>query len=149
MRDVFELERGTEILSDDPYIASYPHLLAFFEPKAAFNSTDVVCGTHMVYGRMPTILELYPDVERCDLMAAAAMLTKAKHGSGLDAWEIEALAGLVNNSVVGVSKLLHFVAPHNYAIWDSKSMNQKIGCAVSPMRALELVMFLNAPISRA
>ncbi|WP_423599948.1 hypothetical protein [Roseateles sp. MS654] len=191
MRDVFELERGTEILSDDPYIATYSHLLAFFEPKSSFNASDVVCGAHMVYGWMPTILELYPDADRCDLAAAAAMLTKAKLGHRLDAWELEALAGLMNNSVVGVSKLLHFVAPQNYAIWDSKvfafvrgerphhyrvnsvhfyqsyleelrnlverpgfeqfhaSMNKKIGYAVSPLRALELVMFLNAPIYRA
>ena len=120
MRDVFELEPGTEILADDPYIASYPHLLEFFEPKNSFTVGDVVCGAHMVYGWMPTILELYPDAERCDLQAAGDMLTKAKQGLRLEAWEIDALAGLVNNSVVGASKLLHFVAPQTYAIWDSK-----------------------------
>lgn len=191
MRDVFELEPGTEILADDPYIASYPHLLEFFEPKTSLTVADVVCGAHMVYGWMPTILELYPDAERCDLQAAADMLTKAKQGLRLEAWEIDVLAGLVNNSVVGASKLLHFVAPQTYAIWDSKvyafvherrphhyrvnsaqiyvdylnelatlaqrpefsrfhaSMNEKVGYPVSPLRALELVMFLNAPIYRA
>ena len=60
------------------------------------------------------------DAERCDLQAAGDMLTKAKQGLRLEAWEIDALAGLVNNSVVGASKLLHFVAPQTYAIWDSK-----------------------------
>lgn len=92
------------------------------------------------------------------------------------------LKGLIDNSLVAVSKLLHFVRPDLYAIWDSRvytyvngsysqyliqmprnylafldncgeiiqdgrfrpvhaSMNQKIGYEVSPLRALELVMY--------
>lgn len=187
MRDIFNLEPTTAILRDDPYIASYPHLLDYFGSKARIAVCDVVCGAHMVYGWMPTVLELYPDVERCDLAAAADLLTKAKAGVPLAGKEIEALAALVNNSLVGTSKLLHFVAPTRYAIWDSKvfsfihekrshnyrvnnvaayqsylsllrdlakrpefpafhvSVNRKIGYQVSPMRALEVVMFLNAP----
>ena len=34
--------------------------------------------------------------------------------------ELAVLIGLVNNSLVGVSKLLHFIAPHRYPIWDSR-----------------------------
>ena len=120
MRDVFELEPNTAILADDPYIASYPHLLDFFKLKKVITAGDVVCGAHMVYGWMPTVLELHSDAERCDLGNAAVMLTKVKAGTSLNGAEIEALASLVNNSLVGVSKLLHFLAPNAYAIWDSK-----------------------------
>jgi hypothetical protein len=101
---------------------------------------------------------------------------------------ITLLAKLINHSFVGASKLLHFVAPKSFAIWDSKvytfvherptyhyrvndiinyrdylnklkllkadsrfkqfhdSVNVKIGYPVSALRAIELVMFLNAPI---
>jgi hypothetical protein len=89
--------------------------------------------------------------------------------------------------VIGTSKLLHFVSPENYPIWDSKvyafvleekayhasvnnvfryldfiellknikqkdgfadfhaSVNKDIGYDVTAMRAIEIVMFQNAP----
>ena len=118
MRDVFELEPGTEILADDPYIASYPHLLEFFEPKNSFTVGDVVCGAHMVYGWMPTILELYPDAERCDLQAAGDMLTKAKQGLRLEAWEIDALdAQIVASGPVQCLELIE-----NVRVWHASGI---------------------------
>lgn len=188
MRDIFLLERTTEILPDDSYVVSYPHLLAYFASRGSIEPGDVVRGAHMVYGWMPTILELYPEPGKTDLPAAARLLTKAKSSGVLDATEIESLAGLVNNSLVGASKLLHFVAPGSFAIWDSKvysfvhekrphnyrvnnvptymeylqmlnglgsqaqfaafhaSVQAKVGYEVTPLRALEMVMFLNAPV---
>jgi len=186
MRDVFELEPNTIIRATDSYIVSYPYLLSYFASKTSFGPEDVVRGAHMVYGWMPTILDLYPTPKKLDFLAAARLLNEARTGS-LTNSELEQLACLVNNSLVGASKLIHFVAPNKYAIWDSKvyafvfnerayqnrvskvakylkyqdtlkglqedprfinfhqSMNVKIGYAVSPVRALELIMYLNAP----
>jgi hypothetical protein len=190
MTDVFDLEPNTRVLQDDSYILSYPHILSYFTGKKTFDSADMVCGAHMVYGWMPTVLELYPEPPNRDLAVGAAILTKAKNTGVLSDQEIASLAALVNNSLVGASKLLHFVAPDHFAIWDSKiyafvlhkkphnyrvndvanyrrylsllagirsdsrfdafheSVNRKIGYDVSPLRAIELVMFLNAPIFR-
>ncbi|MCD0420835.1 DUF6308 family protein [Rubrivivax sp. JA1024] len=188
MRDIFSLEPTTEILADDSYVVSYPYLLEYFSSKPSLEAGDVVRGAHMIYGWMPTILELYPEQGRSGLDAAAQTLAKARVGSELSDKEIEALASLVNNSLVGASKLLHFVAPNHFPIWDSKvysfvhekrshhyrvnsiptyrkyvallkdlaakpdfqklhaSVQNKLGYNVSPLRALELVMFLNAPV---
>ena len=188
MRDVFVLEPTTKILPDDSYVVAYPYLLDYFNAKAPIAAGDVVRGAHMAYGWMPTILELYPEPGANDLSAAAALLARAKRGGVLTASELETLAALVNNSLVGASKLLHFVAPANYAIWDSKvysfvhekrphhyrvnnvttyidylnllkdlatrsefpafnaSVEAKLGYRVTPLRSLELVMFLNAPV---
>ena len=188
MRDIFSLEPITQILTDDSYVVSYPYLLDYFSSKQSFSAADVVCGAHMVYGWMPTILELYPSLGETDLDAAAEVLTKAKEGKDIASSEVEALAILVNNSVVGASKLLHFAAPNHFPIWDSKvysfihekrphfyrvnsvetylqyvsllkclekrpelpdlhkSIQKKLGYKVSPLRALELVIFLNAPV---
>jgi len=188
MRDIFALEPATQILKDDSYVISYPYLLEYFSSKSSLEAGDVVCGAHMVYGWMPTILELYPERGRIGLDVAALTLNKAKKGSELPNNEIEALAALVNNSLVGASKLLHFVAPNHFPIWDSKvysfvhenrphhyrvnsverykqyvallkdlatkqefpnfheSVQKKIGYNVSPLRALELIIFLNAPV---
>ena len=188
MPDVFALEPHTRVLQDDSYILSYRHILSYFSEKKTFDATDIVRGAHMVYGWMPTVLELYPEHPNLDLHAGAEILTKAKDTGTLMDQEIESLATLVNSSLVGASKLLHFVAPDHFAIWDSKtyafifgkkpynyrvnqvenyryyldrlsqiqgdprfkafhqSVNRKIGYDVSPLRAIELVMFLNAPV---
>lgn len=34
--------------------------------------------------------------------------------------ELHILKKVVNNSIVGVSKLLHFISPEVYTIWDSR-----------------------------
>lgn len=186
MKKIFDLEKTTVIPKDNSYIASYPCLLNYFAEKETLSKQDVVCGAHMIYGWMPTILELHP-TGLFDFSTAAALLNKAKSDVQINDTEIEKLARLINNSLVGASKLLHFVAPHKFAIWDSKifqfvfnekpyqyrmskignylhyltelkslqndarfdkfyeSVNDKIGYNVSPLRALELVMFLNSP----
>ena len=48
----------------------------------------------------------------------AELLTRARGQGALSDEEIGALASLINNSLVGASKLLHFVAPEHFAIWD-------------------------------
>jgi hypothetical protein len=120
MPDIFDLEPDTIVLQDDSYILSYPHLLSYFAAKSSFGPEDVVCGAHMAYGWMPTVLELYPGSPNIDLPKAAELLTKAKRKGALTDDDIEQLARLVNNSLVGASKLLHFVSPEQFAIWDSK-----------------------------
>ncbi len=187
MSEVFMLETNTVVPIDSSYILSYPAIRAFFEPQAAFTIPDFICGAHMVYGWMPTALDLYPNLPSIGLQRGAELLTKAKAEGTLSDEEIGRLAQLVNNSVVGASKLLHFAAPCSFAIWDSRiyrflfrqpahhyrvndvqayrtylsklgqlrqdprfpafhtSVNAKLGYAVSALRALELVMFLNSP----
>lgn len=120
MPDLFELAENFAPLQGDSYILSYPALLAFFANKRRFSTDDVICGAHMVYGWMPTILRLQPTPGHMAMTDAALLLTRAKEGQRLTDEEIDALAGLINNSLVGASKLLHFVAPDNYAIWDSR-----------------------------
>lgn len=188
MPDIFDLEPNTTVLQDNSYIRSYPHLLSYFAAKQSFGPEDIVRGAHMAYGWMPTVLELRHEPTSIDLPKAAELLTKAKLAGALTNDEIEQLAHLVNNSLVGASKLLHFVSPQRFAIWDSKiytfvfqerphnyrvsqvskyrdylikldqhqkdprfaafhtSVNTKVGYPVSALRALELVMFLNAPL---
>jgi hypothetical protein len=187
MRDVFELEPDTEICRSNSYILSYPHILSYFAERRTLNESDLVRGAHMVYGWMPTILDLYLQPPNPDLRRGAEFLNKAKTEGDLSNDDISELVRLVNNSLVGISKLLHFINPNQFAIWDSKiysfvfeetpynhrvnnianyreyidrlhdieykpgfgefhrSVNGKVGYPVSPLRAIELIMFLNAP----
>jgi len=185
MLDVYLLEPHTQIDQAQSYIRSYPHMLASLAFFQVLTERDFVCGAHMVYGWMPTILEIHV-TESLSLLDGVSLLHKARTQGQLSCSELQQLAQLVNRSVVGASKLLHFVNPEAFAIWDSRiyrfiyeqaphqnrvnnaaayerylmllqqlrqderfpvfhaAINQKMGYPVSALRALEVVMFLNA-----
>ncbi|WP_394562119.1 hypothetical protein [Aquipseudomonas alcaligenes] len=185
MRDVYQLEPFTQIDRAQSYVRSYPHILAHLASCKVLTERDFICGAHMVYGWMPTILEIHA-TESVTVPDGVSLLQKARAQGQLSCSEIQRLAQLVNRSVVGASKLLHFVNPEAFAIWDSRiysfiyeqaphqnrvnnsaayerylmllqqlrqderfpafhaSINQKMGYPVSALRALEVVMFLNA-----
>jgi len=65
---------------------------------------------------MPTILNL--EIKEIDRVLF--LLNAVKAGHLLDLEEIKTLKKCINNSLVGLSKLLHFINPGNYAIWDSR-----------------------------
>ena len=111
MKDVFVLEPTTTVLADCSYLMSYPHLLRYFKEKTCFSAEDVICGAHMAYGWMPTILTLDFSSSEIDAESAARILTKARDKGVLLDEELIKLASFINNSFVGASKLLHFVAP--------------------------------------
>lgn len=186
MKIIFEIEKNTIINKNDSYITTYPYLLEFFSSKPSLNICDLICGSHMVYGWMPTILHIHID-DAINIPELIQTLDDAKNGVELSSEKILNLSKVINNSVVGASKLLHFISPNNFSIWDSKvysfihnkkphnqsvnnvknylsyieilkdysqkpefekfhnSVQEKIGYEVSPLRSLELVMFLNAP----
>ncbi|VEJ21002.1 hypothetical protein [Neisseria animaloris] len=199
--DFFKLIDETEILLDS-YIFSYPYILEFFSTK--FNSKNAldkhnfICGIHMIYGWMPHILELNPIDDLDNIITILNNTQKNKKISDEDLLKLA--KPIDSSSVIGTSKLLHFIAPDSFAIWDNnvhkficskklidnniykkniyppknkeyvqipnyraylnllteiqknskfkdfhKSVNKKIGYEVSPLRAIELIMFLNSP----
>ena len=98
------------------YIKSYPSMIKFFEEKEKISYDDFIVGCHMVYGWMPTILKL--GFEEIDELLR--VLNKAKTSDVLTKEELELIKVNVNNSIVGGSKLLHFINPNLYPIWDSR-----------------------------
>ena len=116
MKNIFDLEPRTVIPKDSSYIKSYPSLLRYFEGKSTLGSEDVICGAHMVYGWMPTILTVDFDQKDLDPEGAARLLMKVRDEGQLSDGNITLLAKLINHSFVGASKLLHFVAPESFAI---------------------------------
>lgn len=120
MEDIFELEAKTEINQSDSYLKAYPHMLSYSQNKDSFTESDFVVLSHMVYGWMPTIITIDKTGQSVSVKIGAALLTKAKIDGALTEQELEQLKSLVNNSIVGVSKLLHFVNPEKFPIWDSR-----------------------------
>jgi hypothetical protein len=120
MDDIFELETKTQIDRNNSYILSYPHIANYFATIEEFQARDVVVCSHVVYGWMPTALDLYVNKQNITLNEAANIANKAKRSELLTETELKNLSKLINNSLVGTSKLLHFTNPDKYPIWDSK-----------------------------
>lgn len=99
------------------YLLSYEAFIRYFSGKpGALNKDDLIIGIHMVYGWMPTIFEFKHD----RLEEAVEIINAVKLRRPVGAGELGVLKALLNNSIVGTSKLLHFISPEEYAIWDSR-----------------------------
>lgn len=109
----FELDNTQE-----SYYISYSEFLEHFKHISEFKKHDVIIGIHLIYGWMPTICHLKSKA----FDEAAVILSKVKKDNQLllDEKDLKTLKKLFNKSIVGTSKLLHFISPETYPIWDSK-----------------------------
>lgn len=104
-------------LKMESYLLSYGAFIRYFNEKhGTLNEDDLIIGIHMVYGWMPTIFEF----KHSRLGEAVDIINAVKLRRPIGAEELGVLKALLNNSIVGTSKLLHFINPEDYAIWDSR-----------------------------
>lgn len=103
-------------LKEETYIITYPYFIKYFENLDFIEKKHLVISSHFVYGWMPTIINL----KLTKLDAILSVLNKAKQGKLLSEDELLIGKEAINNSMVGLSKLLHFINPKIYAIWDSR-----------------------------
>lgn len=97
------------------YIKSYKCIEDFFK-VSLLDENSVVQGAHMVYGWMPTILNICkPDSDTQKVILSIEKLSENPNDVDLNI-----IKKFMNNSTVGASKLLHFKYPEKYPIWDSK-----------------------------
>ncbi len=94
---------------------SYKEFVEFFGSKKELTPHDLVIGAYFTYGWMPTMLEL-----KGDIGALTAIANKSRRKEGISRDEFSRFACAINGSVVGASKLLHFICPEKHAIWDSR-----------------------------
>lgn len=98
------------------YDKSYIYFLKYFENKDKLTEEDLIISANFTYGWMPTILNF----KNSNFNECVDILNISKTKNRLEKIEIENLKRLINNSLVGTSKLLHFINPDKYAIWDSR-----------------------------
>lgn len=176
-------EEQVEFQPNDSYRLAYREFVRYFRELQVIERHHLIIGANFVYGWMPTILEFKcEDLER-DLKEAVQILNRAKSRELISEGDLQSLKKMINNSLVGTSKLLHFVNPNLYSIWDSNvywhlhrselyahrqtpsyyyedldacrkvteqsafapvfdSITRKLGYEVSPLRAVEVVMFM-------
>ena len=122
------LERAIFLENDstqDSYNKSYCHFVKYFKDRQQLTEHDLIIAANFTYGWMPTILEFKSD----EFDLAVSIVNKAKQSKRISDEELLVLKKLMNNSIVGVSKILHFINPNVYAIWDSRVCNFLTGKA--------------------
>tara|TARA_B110000285_G_C14789591_1_gene452383 strand:- start:8 stop:619 length:612 start_codon:yes stop_codon:yes gene_type:complete len=109
------------------YIKSYPFLLIFFKNFNTKSKKEkeelLIQGAHMIYGWMPTILDLIKKETELEKVLKSIETLGNGEVKKKDK-DLEAVSSFMNNSLVGASKLLHFIYPEIYPIWDSKIYKQ-------------------------
>jgi hypothetical protein len=103
--------------ASEQYLRTYPQLLRSTALLAKEMGEDALPAiAHMAYGWMPTILKKFSD-SQSDIVGPATGCRSFEEASGL----IQSLDDSpINNSWVGMSKVLHFVNPDFFPIWDSR-----------------------------
>lgn len=101
----------------DQYLRTYPQLLRSMAILAKeMREYALPAIAHMAYGWMPTILKKFSD-SQSDIVGPATGCRSFEEASAL----IESLDDSpINNSWVGMSKVLHFMNPEIFPIWDSR-----------------------------
>lgn len=120
MDRLFADEKHTTIDRTNSFVIAYPYFIYHFTTKDTLSETDLVIGSHIAYGWMPTMLEIYTQNPNEDLNRGAGILNKVKNREIINDIDFDFLSKLINNSLVGATKLLHFINPHDYSIWDSR-----------------------------
>lgn len=95
---------------------SYQEFIKYFSDLKKITRHNVIIGINFTYGWMPTIF----DFRSKNIDLATDILNKAKQGIVPNETELDILKKCFNNSLVGTSKLLHFINPEIFAIWDSR-----------------------------
>ena len=114
--NAFEIQRRS-------YYISYPEFLRYFSDLETITRHNLIIGINFPSGWMPTIFDFRSD--RFD--EALDILNRAKKGNKPTIDELNMLKGLLNNTLVGTTKLLHFINPDNFSIWDSR-ITQNLSC---------------------
>lgn len=109
----FKIENKSDLIS-------YPEFIEYFKSINKINRHNLIVGINFTYGWMPTIFDFRTTEIEKNIDLAVEILNKAKSGIDLEIKDYELLKSLLNNSLVGSTKLLHFINPEKYAIWDSR-----------------------------
>jgi hypothetical protein len=101
------------------YFDSYFPILNYLKAqKGNLNSESTVVAICLIYSWMPRIIHnpIIPNVDVIKLLNKAYNSTIEDR---LSEQEIEKVKYSINNSMVGASKILHFINPNVYPIWDN------------------------------
>jgi hypothetical protein len=121
-------ELSVELITDaksfevysDRYTESYFAFVNYFQNQERITRSNLIIGINFTYGWMPTIFNFKSD--RLDKVVSILDFYRI-NGDMPSSENLEILKECLNNSIVGTSKLLHFINQSNIPIWDSRVRN--------------------------
>ena len=116
IEDIIRDEAGVQFDPGDSYLLSYPEFIAYFAGLDEITHHNLIIAANFTYGWMPRVLTF----KSRDFAAGVAILNAARRQGLVGERDLNSLRSLIDNSMVGVSKILHFVNPSRYAIWDRR-----------------------------
>lgn len=93
----------------------YFHYIDYFSARKPIDEHQFYIAASFTYGWMPTMLKKINYNSGIEIILNNVLQRKE-----LNEGDLIILTRAINNSLVGVSKLLHFIAPEKYPIWDSR-----------------------------
>jgi len=117
IEEIIELASRCIFNSEPSVHFSYRHFVTYFQDRETITEHDVVIATSFVYSWMPRCLDFKVLTEFDNL---AAYLNAVRRCYDLDTRALALFKRVINNSLIGTSKLLHFAAPEKYPIIDSR-----------------------------
>ena len=113
---IFEIANNFK-KDEENYLLAYKYFLNYFKEVENIQLDNIVIGISFTYSWMPTILK---KIDLTDPENLVLIFNKVKNSEIITTQELLILKNSFNNSIVGTSKLLHFINPEKYAIWDSR-----------------------------
>lgn len=113
---IFEIANNFK-KDEENYLLAYKYFLNYFQEVDNIQLDNIVIGISFTYSWMPTILK---KIDLTNPEKLVLIFNKVKDDEILTTQEFLILKNSFNNSIVGTSKLLHFINPEKYAIWDSR-----------------------------
>lgn len=109
-------EKNILIKKNSSDLISYTEFLKYFLNLESISKHNLIIGINFTYAWMPTIFNFKSN----KIDQSIIILNSAKNGYRPNKTELELLKECFNNSLVGTSKLLHFINPEVFIIWDSR-----------------------------
>lgn len=115
-------EVNGSLLKQGAYVHAYPALCVAAQRLWVGPRDDgCIAGLfHLAYGWMPTILEVAAPWNEARKPLETLLDQKIRPDTAVMLGAVKSLQPYSQNSTVGLSKVLHFVRPDLYPIWDSR-----------------------------
>lgn len=98
------------------YMASYHAFIEYFESIETIDKQAFLIGCSMAYSWMPRI----PKIKVAQIDDCLPALNEFKRTGSISDNDLIKLISIINDSVVGTSKFLHFILPDMIPIWDRR-----------------------------
>lgn len=119
---ISRVDLDKKLREDLKYLSTYPIYLEFFKHDRPLMKNDLLAGAAFVYSWMPTTLKLtaHPD----NILSALGLLKqmraiKSENIDKVKSEDIKKISEVFNGSVIAASKLLHFLNPSIFPIYDT------------------------------